>query len=100
MVLSRLWVNKTLVWIGESVYWIVTTNNSYTLKITVTIAHITSHTESYNSSSGHTVVPLELRNSSEVNSDSESESYVTTESQSASLSWNKAPIWGLRPDIY
>jgi hypothetical protein len=32
--------------------------------------------------------------------ESESESYVTTDSQSASLSWNKAPIWGLRPDIY
>jgi hypothetical protein len=30
----------------------------------------------------------------------ESESYVTTHGQSASLSWNKAPIWGLRPDIY
>jgi hypothetical protein len=28
------------------------------------------------------------------------ESYVTTEGQSASLSWNKAPIWGLRPDLY
>jgi hypothetical protein len=27
----------------------------------------------------------------------ESESYVTTDGQSASLSWNKAPIWGLRP---
>jgi hypothetical protein len=32
--------------------------------------------------------------------ESESESYITTVSQSASLSWNKAPIWGLRPDIY
>jgi hypothetical protein len=30
----------------------------------------------------------------------ESESYVMTDDQSASLSWNKAPIWGLRPDIY
>jgi hypothetical protein len=29
--------------------------------------------------------------------DSESESYITTDDQSASLSWNKAPIWGLRP---
>jgi hypothetical protein len=29
----------------------------------------------------------------------ESESYVTTDSQSASLSWNRAPIWGLQPDI-
>jgi hypothetical protein len=31
---------------------------------------------------------------------SESESYVTTDGQSAGLSWNKAPIWGLRPDFY
>jgi hypothetical protein len=29
-----------------------------------------------------------------------SESYVATDGQSASLSWNKAPIWGLRPDFY
>jgi hypothetical protein len=28
------------------------------------------------------------------------ESYVTTDGQSPSLSWNKAPIWGLRPDFY
>jgi hypothetical protein len=33
-------------------------------------------------------------------SESESESYVTTDGQSASLSWNKAPIWDLRPDLY
>jgi hypothetical protein len=32
--------------------------------------------------------------------ESESESYVTTDGQSASVSWNKAPIWGLRPDFY
>jgi hypothetical protein len=30
----------------------------------------------------------------------ESESYVTTDGQSASLSWNKAPNWGIRPDLY
>jgi hypothetical protein len=29
----------------------------------------------------------------------ESESYTTTDGQSASLSWNKAPFWGLRPDL-
>jgi hypothetical protein len=28
------------------------------------------------------------------------ESYVTTDGKSASLSWSKAPIWGLRPDLY
>jgi hypothetical protein len=32
--------------------------------------------------------------------ESESESYITTDCQSANLSWNKAPIWGLRPDFY
>jgi hypothetical protein len=31
---------------------------------------------------------------------SESESYVTTDGQPGSLSWSKAPIWGLRPDLY
>jgi hypothetical protein len=35
-----------------------------------------------------------------INDASESESYVTTDGQSASLSWNKTPIWGLRPDFY
>jgi hypothetical protein len=30
----------------------------------------------------------------------ESDSYVTTDGQSTSLSWNKAPIWGLWPDFY
>jgi hypothetical protein len=30
----------------------------------------------------------------------ESEFYVMTDGQSVSLSWNKAPIWGLRPDFY
>jgi hypothetical protein len=29
-----------------------------------------------------------------------SQSHVTTDGQSASLSWNKAPIWDLRPDSY
>jgi hypothetical protein len=28
------------------------------------------------------------------------QSYVTTDSQLASLSWNKAPMWDLRPDFY
>jgi hypothetical protein len=37
---------------------------------------------------------------SESESESESEPYVTTDDQLASLSWNKAPIWDLRPDLY
>jgi hypothetical protein len=31
---------------------------------------------------------------------SQSQNYITTDGQSASLSWNKAPVWGLRPDFY
>jgi hypothetical protein len=30
----------------------------------------------------------------------ESEFYVTADGQLVSLSWNKAPFWGLRPDFY
>jgi hypothetical protein len=30
----------------------------------------------------------------------QSQSHVTPDGQSASLSWNKAPIWGLRQDFY
>jgi hypothetical protein len=33
-------------------------------------------------------------------SESEPGSHFTTDGQSASLSWHKAPIWGLRPDLY
>jgi hypothetical protein len=33
-------------------------------------------------------------------SQSQSQIYVTTDSQSASLSWNKAPIWVSRPELY
>jgi hypothetical protein len=62
-----------------------------------TTAYVTSHTKSSDSSSGHIAVPSALRSSSQVNS--ESEPYVTTDGQSASLSWNKTPIWGLRPDF-
>jgi hypothetical protein len=32
-------------------------------------------------------------------SQSQSQSHVTTDGQSASMSWNKAPVWGLRPDL-
>jgi hypothetical protein len=31
---------------------------------------------------------------------SQSQSHDTTDGQSASLSWNKAPVWSLRPDFY
>jgi hypothetical protein len=41
-----------------------------------------------------------VRTNGDTLSVSVSQSYVTTDGQSASLSWNKAPIWGLRPDFY
>jgi hypothetical protein len=36
----------------------------------------------------------------ELNWTVESQSYITTDGQSASLSWNKALVWGLRPDFH
>jgi hypothetical protein len=45
---------------------------------------------------------LASRNSTRLDSTTvfESESYITIDGQPASLSWSKAPIWGLRPDVY
>jgi hypothetical protein len=40
-----------------------------------------------------------LQNSTE-HIQSRSQSYVTTDGQSARLSWCKAPVWGPRPDFY
>jgi hypothetical protein len=47
-------------------------------------------------------VRLASRNSTQfyTGATSQSQSYVTTDGQSASLSWNKAPIWGLRQGFY
>jgi hypothetical protein len=41
-----------------------------------------------------------LSESSESESEPEPESYITIDGQSASVSWNKASIWGLRTDLY
>jgi hypothetical protein len=43
---------------------------------------------------------LAFRNLTPFNESSRVESYVKTDGQSASVSWNKPPIWGLRPDFY
>jgi hypothetical protein len=42
----------------------------------------------------------QIKNSPGINPIPESESYVTTDGQSASLSWYKKPIRGLRSDFY
>jgi hypothetical protein len=44
--------------------------------------------------------PTFTRDVSLTESESKSESYITADGQSASLSWNKDPILGLRPDLY
>jgi hypothetical protein len=44
-------------------------------------------------------LPCDKPLSSLLEQSSQSQSYITTDSQPASLSWNKAPIWGLRPDL-
>jgi hypothetical protein len=41
-----------------------------------------------------------MPNDDSLPNESESESYITTDGQPTSLSWIKAPIWGLQPDFY
>jgi hypothetical protein len=58
-------------------------------------------TTNYNTLKVTVTTPRKIKTSLLTSSDfCESESYVTTDGQSVSLSWNKAPIWGLRPDFY
>jgi hypothetical protein len=73
---------------------IVITISSYTLKITVIVAYVTSHTVSYNSSSGHRALPLELRNSSEVNSEGAEQKQKLTDGNQPALSLLvSGPAW-------
>jgi hypothetical protein len=44
--------------------------------------------------------PLEKANLKSLDNLRQIQSYVTTDGQSASLSWTKGPIWGLRPNLY
>jgi hypothetical protein len=94
---------------------VVTTNNYNTLKITVTIANKIKSSmcayysllgnESYLVNTSQLYTQLlkcllkSLTNESLTELNCQSQSYITTDGQSASLSWNKAPIWGLRPDL-
>jgi hypothetical protein len=64
------------------------------ISITITISHNSSRSILTAESSRHSA----FRSTTDLNS--ESESHVTTDGQTASLSWNKAPSWGLRLDLY
>jgi hypothetical protein len=85
--------------IGSSL--VVTTISSYTLKITVTVAQVTSHTtcKSSNSSSGHNAVPLELRNSSEVNSAEQSRALAYCRQPASTVTPGIEPRWDPWPYI-
>jgi hypothetical protein len=66
--------------------------------------HFFTITADYNSSHIELLNDVCLTNPSPISDGSllsriESESYVTTDGQPASLSWNKAPFWGLRLDF-
>jgi hypothetical protein len=55
--------------------------------------------ESWNSGISIPIVRNHYQCNSRLTANRQSQSHVTTDGQSASLSWNKAPIWGLRPDF-
>jgi hypothetical protein len=72
--------------------------------ITVPLNYSTFKSSDHTKSSWHSLIPFLLSPSTthSLNSDlrHSSQSNVTTDGHSASLSWNKAPIWALRPDLY
>jgi hypothetical protein len=59
----------------------------------------TSHKSSVSTGFTEQIMPT-LRICSLLVCQNQSQSYVTTDGQPATLSWNKAPIWGLRPGRY
>jgi hypothetical protein len=108
-------------WIGDWI-WLLDTGRDYTSHFTITHTSVHSHVFTSRclvaaSNGGRSPsseflnwprpqLPTSTSNSSQRLNPSnpltatESESYVTTDGQSAGLSWNKALIWGLRPHFY
>jgi hypothetical protein len=76
--LTRVWLSSLLVCLLLWLTWFWFTNHSLLLRMTY---------ESLRANDEWRINPFWM-------------SYVTTNGQSASLSRNKAPIWGLRPDFY
>jgi hypothetical protein len=58
-----------------------------------TNTHTRTHTNTHARQKGCIMVTFELKLAP-------TQSHVTTDDQSASLSWNKAPLWGLRLDFH
>jgi hypothetical protein len=68
---------------------------------TSVVRWLTIHSSTFNSIQLFNCLLSSLEDESLLNqSKSQSQSYVKTDGQSASLSWNKAPNWGLRPEFY
>jgi hypothetical protein len=124
MVLSRFGITIDGVWIGKWIYlplihttWHYNSSaivNLHTLQINTALAKLfpacsifssrslaTASNRVDSSSSCSQVLSSQppVQNSC-TPGQSQSQSYVTTDGQSASLSWCQAPIWDLRPDFF
>jgi hypothetical protein len=103
------------VWIGNRIYWALwPTTRDCTLQITIKhklVFSVTIFTARPSSGFQRRTLPflglsyqlLNWLSACRFPFDSlvgQNQSYVTTDGQSASLSWNKALIWGLRADLY
>jgi hypothetical protein len=82
------------------------TARDYTLQFSITHTSVYSHIFtsrcSVTASTADVTLPVDSRivPGLSYQQHSESESYVTADGESTSLSWDKAPIWYLRPDFY
>jgi hypothetical protein len=77
-------------------------NSSQRVNRSSSLTHsLNNSLHSTNSQAGGHLTPTSYSSHCRLKTESEpeSESYVTTDGQSASLSWNKALIWGLRPNF-
>jgi hypothetical protein len=85
--------NKTGFGFDDRIYWTFT---QLVTTVQKSLTHCHLRTGHYTGT-----IPAELTwTALSSQSQSQSQSYITTDGRSASLSWNKAPIWSLRPDFY
>jgi hypothetical protein len=103
--ITKILINKTVCCVSTSHSLLRASNSGdSSASVTNTLTKSSLHRLPYNSQCFSWLTPrlaaISHQPSHLFTSWHESESYVTTKGQLVSLSWNQAPVWGLRPDFY